>query len=111
MKKSKQKKSKGELANGEPMDEDKPTGVAADGEAPAEPETEKKKKKKKHKLTEEQQEDGVATGVNGANGHVTERNGAANKKKKVQEESDGDVQMETEGKKKKKHKAKTEDNE
>ncbi|XP_010921864.1 nucleolar protein 56 [Elaeis guineensis] len=113
VKKSKKKKSKGEVVNGEPMDEDKSTGVAADGEAPAEPETEKKKK---HKLTEAQQEDGVAAeAVNGANGHDTQQNGAAKKKKKKKkkdrEESDGDVPMETEGKKKRKKKAKTEDNE
>ncbi|KAG1338584.1 nucleolar protein 56 [Cocos nucifera] len=114
VKKSKKKKSKGEAVIGEPMDEDKPTGVAADGEAPAELETEKKKKKKKHKLTEEQQEDGlVAEAVNGANAHDTQQNGAAKmkKKKKDREEPDGDVQMETEGKKKKKKKTKTEDNE
>ncbi|XP_038974674.1 nucleolar protein 56-like [Phoenix dactylifera] len=114
VKKSRKKKSKGEVVNGEPMDVDKQTGVVSDGEAPAEPETEKKTKKKKHKLAEEQQEDRVATeAVNGANGHETQQNGAAKKKKKKkdQEELDGDVQMETERKKKKKKKAKTEDNE
>ncbi|XP_010938674.1 nucleolar protein 56 [Elaeis guineensis] len=114
VKKSKKKKSKGEAVNGEPMDEDKPTEVAADGDASAEPGTEKKKKKKKHKLAQEQQEDGMATeAVNGVNAHDIEENGTAKKKrkKKDREELDGDVHMETEKKKKKKKRAKTEDDE
>ncbi|KAG1371180.1 nucleolar protein 56 [Cocos nucifera] len=112
VKKSKKRKSKGEAVNGEPMDEDKPTEVAANGDASVEPGTEKKKKKKKHKLAQEQQEDGVATeAVNGANGNDIEENRTAKKKKKDREELDGDVHMETEKKKKKKKKAKTEDDE
>ncbi|URE29550.1 Nucleolar protein [Musa troglodytarum] len=104
VKKSK-KKSKRENVDGEPMAKDKPLEVAADGDAPIEPQTEKRKKKK-HKL-EEQQQDEVPPKVNG---HDTEQNGTPkkNKKKKSHEDldNDGDVQMRSEGTKKKKKKVK-----
>ncbi|CAD5167858.1 unnamed protein product [Musa acuminata subsp. malaccensis] len=104
-KKSKKKKSKRENVDGESMAEDKSLEVAADGDAPIEPETEKRKKKK-HKLEEQQQEE-VPPKVNG---HDTEQNGTPkkNKKKKSHEDldNDGDVQMRSEGTKKKKKKVK-----
>ncbi|CAL9088016.1 unnamed protein product [Musa acuminata var. zebrina] len=103
-KKSKKKKSKRENVDGESMAEDKSLEVAADGDAPIEPETEKRKKKK-HKLEEQQQEE-VPPKVNG---HDTEQNGTPKKNKKKSHEdldNDGDVQMRSEGTKKKKKKVK-----
>ncbi|CAL9167283.1 unnamed protein product [Musa hybrid cultivar] len=104
-KKSKKKKSKRENVDGESMAEDKSLEVAADGDAPIEPETEKRKKKK-HKLEDQQQEEVPPK----ANGHDTEQNGTPkkNKKKKSHEDldNDGDVQMRSEGTKKKKKKVK-----
>ncbi|KAK1317713.1 putative nucleolar protein 5-2 [Acorus calamus] len=81
-KKSKKKKSKHGAADGEPVPEDKLTGVG-NGDAPSDTET-KKKKKKKHKVAEDGH---VPESVNGADGLASKENGTA--KKKLHEEADG----------------------
>ncbi|KAK1268018.1 putative nucleolar protein 5-2 [Acorus gramineus] len=95
-KKSKKKKSKHGAADGEPVPEDKLTGVG-NGDAPSDTET-KKKKKKKHKVAEDGH---VPELVNETDGLASKENGTA--KKKLRKEADGvDNQTASEVKKKRK---------
>ncbi|XP_074562293.1 uncharacterized protein LOC141818738 [Curcuma longa] len=100
LKKSKKKKPKGEIEDGEPMALDEPNLVAD-----TEPETEKKKKRQK---SEEQQENAVPSELNG---HDAEQNGTSKKKKKQSHKPDNDVEAKdlTQEKKKKKKKSKSQD--
>ncbi|XP_074576938.1 nucleolar protein 56-like isoform X1 [Curcuma longa] len=100
LKKSKKKKPKGEIEDGEPMALDEPNLVAD-----TELETEKKKKRQK---SEEQQENAVPSELNG---HDAEQNGTSKKKKKKSHKPDNDVEAKdlTQEKKKKKKKSKSQD--
>ncbi|KAH0464766.1 hypothetical protein IEQ34_004869 [Dendrobium chrysotoxum] len=109
-KKRKKNKSKGEVQEVEPMEEDKPSNVV-NVYASADLGIDKKKKKKKQKDVDEL-EVAVKEAVNGAIGHDTDQNETAKKKKKNREEvNTGDMEMATEGKKKKKKKGRSEHDE
>ncbi|KAI0519985.1 hypothetical protein KFK09_007450 [Dendrobium nobile] len=109
-KKRKKNKSKGEVQEVEPMEEDKPSNVV-NVYASADLGIDKKKKKKKHKDVDEV-EVTVKEAVNGTISHDTDQNKTAKKKKKNREEVNaGDMEMATEGKKKKKKKGRAEPDE
>ncbi|OVA15409.1 Nop domain [Macleaya cordata] len=99
-KKSKKKKSKGDV---EPMVEDTPA-KATNGNASEEIETEKKKKKKEKRKSQEQED---AKTTDGENGFHSEQNGTAKKKKNKSKDVDvEDLETASEVKKKKKSKSK-----
>ncbi|KAI0519988.1 hypothetical protein KFK09_007453 [Dendrobium nobile] len=108
-KKRKKNKSKGEVQEVEPMEEDKPSNVV-NVYASADLGIDKKKKKKKHKDVDEVEV--TVKAVNGTISHDTDQNKTAKKKKKNREEVNaGDMEMATEGKKKKKKKGRAEPDE
>ncbi|PKU83234.1 nucleolar protein 56-like [Dendrobium catenatum] len=109
-KKRKKNKSKGEVQEVEPMEEDKPSNVV-NVYASADLGIDQKKKKKKHKDVD-LVEVTVKEAVNGTISHDTDQNKTAKKKKKNREEVNaGDMEMATEGKKKKKKKGRAEPDE